>query len=416
MTASGAVAAEPQAPVTSHFDDRIGYFFATKWAIFRRCAFRLWKSDRPTKNNQRRRPLVHVRLGLTLIGVLILAIGAGPAPNGAIIDYHRPPPTFGSVSEETHYLRGGLVRIDQRIVGARPNSISLRQQYTSPGQSFVFETIRTPNGRLVGVSAMDDPLSSPPPATLRRWTGPVETHLGEQCRVWQVTRSLEPTSSFLQSGCATADGLELWRKQASIDAIFATRIRRTTVPPETVRLPIETLDTTALIRAGAGSDHQHDYEVELQGLGGESAVYRRSGDWSYAEENTPRAIFIDIRNTSTGVVISYSRSQNGTRRLGWSRPPANETRITALDNTPLTDAPTQTILGERCAMRDLMAGAQDVGRVDCLTADGIPLLSNRWSRGSQSTLNAIRLSRRPQPLATVMLPRALARPASWRPR
>lgn len=352
--------------------------------------------------------------GLALAGILLLATAAAPGPKGAIVDYKRPPPTFGAVSHETHYLRGGSIRVDQRIVQARTKLVFLRQRYTRSGQTFTFETTRAVDGRLVGVFAMDDPLTSPPTAALRRWSGPVETHLGERCRVWQAIRPIKLAGPFVQSGCSTTDGIELWRKQASIDAIFATRVRRVAVPPQAVRLPFEALDTAALMRVGAGTNHQHDYEVVLQGPGGQSALFRRSGNWLYVEENATGVVSITIDNSATGVAISYSRGRDGTRRLGWSQPPfATAARGVGLPGTPLPKSPARTILGERCVMLDLMAGVSDVGRVDCLTADDIPLLSSRQSWGSGQTLTATRLSRASQSLIKVTLPAAVIKPAAW---
>ena len=261
---------------------------------------------------------------------------------------------------------------------------------------------------------MDDPLDAPPAASLRHWTGSVETHLGEHCRVWDAVRPTENGSSFVQSGCTTPDGFELWRKQASIDAITATRVRRTEVPLEAVRLPIEALNTAALLTAGANTDHRNDYAVLLHGPSGEIELYRRSGDWRYVAVNGQGAASIDVRNVATGVSISYSRDATGTRRLGWSRPPyADHVREKGMPGAPLAKASRRTILSEQCTMRDLMAGVMDAGRQDCLTKDGIPLLSNRQSWGSERTLTAMRLSRSPQPLAEFRLPAALTQPDAW---
>ncbi|MGK6324768.1 hypothetical protein ACMGDM_17025 [Sphingomonas sp. DT-51] len=84
-----------------------------------------------------------------------------------------------------------MIRIDQRTREGSAQVALLRQQYTRPGQPFVFETVRSLDGRLLGVQAMDDPLSAPPLSELRHETGKVETHLGRKCRVWEAVR---PTS------------------------------------------------------------------------------------------------------------------------------------------------------------------------------------------------------------------------------
>lgn len=328
------------------------------------------------------------------------------------MDYERPPPTFGKVSKETHYLQAASIRIDQRIVSADPQLTFLRQLYTLPSQTFTFSTTRATDGRLVGASAMDDPLNALPAATLRQWSRRWETHLGERCRVWQASGPVEKSVPFIQSGCTTADGIELWRKRGDIDAIFATRVRRMAVSAEAVRLPFAALDTAALMRAGVGADHRHDYDAELRSPFGASALFRRSGNWVYVEERAPNAISISIHNSAIGADISYSH-RRGTRRLSWSsRPLSNVPRSSGIAHLQ-RKGPAETVLGEECRMTGLMPRIADSGQIDCFTPDGIPLLSHRQSGTSMQILTAVRLSRKPQPLSKVMLPDTLSQPATW---
>ena len=352
--------------------------------------------------------------GFALVGIVMLTVGTAPGRKSAIIEYNRPPPTRGEPSSETHYLRGDLVRVDQIIRPATMQIDLLRQKYTRPGQPFSFNTVRTLDGGLVYVFVMDDALSSPPLANLRRWSGAEETHVGEPCRVWKAIRTTKSAYTFEQTGCSTKDGIELWQNQANIDAITATRIQRREVSAEAVRLPIETLNLVRLMQTEPGTDHRQDYDVLLEGAPGRTGLYRRSGNWRYVAETSPDSVSISVRNATTGVEINYSRERDGARRLGWLRPPYGANRRgNDLYRRPLPSSPTRTILGQQCKMYDLMVGVHDAGRVDCLTSDGIPLLSNRSSWGSGYTLEAKRFSRRPQPLADVMLPAALTDPAAW---
>lgn len=356
----------------------------------------------------------HHRIGAAVALVLPLA-AAAPSWAGEIVDYSHPPKQYGAVATETHRIKDGVTRIDRHEEAGDPKAPMLRQEHTRPGQPFRFVTWRSADGRLVGVHAMDDPFAAPPPVELRRETGRIETHLGRQCRTWEAARPSGLQRTFLQSGCSTAEGIDLWRKQANIDTITADRLQRAKVTAEEVRPPLEALGTASLMREAAGSDHRGDYEVVLEGEDGSSASYRRSGNWRYVEEQGRGFISIRINNGLTGVAIDYSRGKDGARRLGWSRPPlAPISRRTQFGGRSLPGEPSQTILGERCVMRDMMPGVMDAGQIDCLTKDGVPLISNRTSWGSGRSLRAVRLSRKPQSLAKVSLARAVTDVGAWR--
>ncbi|MGK6324769.1 hypothetical protein ACMGDM_17030 [Sphingomonas sp. DT-51] len=220
----------------------------------------------------------------------------------------------------------------------------------------------------------------------------------------------------MQSGCSTAAGVELWRKQANIDTIITERLRESVVTAEDVRPPLEALDTASLMRETAGSDHRKDYEVKLEGDDQNSALYRRSGNWRYVEEEGDGFQLVKIDNLRTGVSISYSREKDGTRRLGWSRPPwALQPRKEQFSGRSLRGEPAKTILGERCSMYDMMPGVMDAGRLDCLTRDGVPLISNRSSWGRLRSWKAVRLSRKSQPLPQVTLTHDITDPLEAAP-
>lgn len=351
----------------------------------------------------------------TTVAILLPLATASVSRAGEIVDYSRPPPRYGAAASETHHIRDGVIRIDQRFLNGSPKMTLLRQRYTRSGQPFVFQTVRSADGRLLGVQAVDDPLTAPPARELRRETGRVETHLGRRCRVWEAVRPTSYQLTFVQSGCSTAEGIELWRRQASIDTIVAGRLRRAQVTAEEVRPPLEALDTTALMREAAGSDHSGDYEVTLAGDDGSSAHYRRSGNWRYVEEHDARSFYMTISNRLTGVTIDFSRDSDGTRRLGWSRPPwAPWPDKLRYGGRLLPGEPSQTILGERCFMHDMMYGVMDAGRVDCLTKDGVPLASSRRSWSSGRSLRAVRLSRAPVSLSQVSLARDVTDASAWR--
>jgi hypothetical protein len=56
---------------------------------------------------------------------------------------------------------------------------------------------------------------------------------------------------------------------------------------------------------------------------------------------------------------------------------------------------------------------QDYGRLECRTADGVPLRIGIESRGSSYGYIATRVRRRPVALAVVMPPRDMLKPEFW---
>ncbi|MEH3041672.1 MAG: hypothetical protein PGN21_16655 [Sphingomonas paucimobilis] len=370
----------------------------------------------PAMTQQAPRGDVGMLRPVLVLSLLLGTASAEPMPQ-AIIDYDRPPPRFGNVPKETHFVRGDQVRIDQRFIPASTQITFLRQRYTRTGQPFTVETTRSLDGKLVGARIADDPLFAPPAKALRHSTGPGETHVGETCRPWRVSRKMSQDRVFEQSGCATDDGIELWRKQASSDAIYATTVRRTAVAQDAVRVPFEALDTTLLVRREAGSDHRSDYEVLLADRHGATEVQRRSGNWLYVDERVGQVRIISVLNVKTGVEIRYSRSGNGQRQWSWSQPFAPTVRPAAKRNKAASaETQQETILDEKCRWQNAWPDiiVFDASKSDCRTADGILLASLRTNWGGVKHFTATSLSRRTQPLSAITLPAELTDRAAWK--
>lgn len=349
-----------------------------------------------------------------IVSTLLSTSCAAQGSEGAIVHYERSPAKSDEATE-FHYLRDGMVRIDRRTTDIGKRHTFLEQEYSRPNQPFSFRTIRTLDGSLLSLSIMDDGLSSPPAAASREWTGATETHLGEQCRVWENIRTLNQSRSFKQSGCVTDDGIELWQERGAFHTIRATNIVRTSVPIETVRVPFSTLDVSALMREGAGTSNKRDYALKMRGPRGEEEVRIRSGNWRYIAQTSPSGFSRSARNALTGVRVQYSQNKrDGRRYLHWSRPPL--IRIVSdewLLSTPLPDRPARFILGEKCTMRKPIAFVSEGGRVDCLTDEGIPLYSAFSTLGHGWEFYAVSLSRKPQALADITLPDSLTAPTAW---
>ena len=330
------------------------------------------------------------------------------------VAYHRPPPTFGNPPEEVLRQHGERIRIDSRSVMEPSGIVLVRQKFTAPGQAASFELRRFEDGRLAFLSIMDDPLAAPPLASARRFTGETENRLGERCRVWRVENRTASGNAFIQAGCVTAEGVDLWRRQDDIDAIFATKVTRVRVPPSDVRVPTEALDlaTWAPTRP---ADHTHDYEVEFgwQGPQWPRLTARRSGPWRFVREVRGAAYNVTVTNADEGVGLNYYRERNGVRHLSIYRRPGPHAPFDEATGVRISGRPDETILGETCHWWDIMAGLEDAGRLECRTADGVPLKVVYIQRGDELVVVAVRLKRERQPLSAVMPTHDISSPSAW---
>lgn len=337
-----------------------------------------------------------------------------PPMADAIVDYERPPPTYGKTSNEVLRQHAGRIRIDSRI--EHPDGlVAERQEFTSLGQPAAFEVGRFADGRLAFLSVRDDPLAAPPPMAARAVTGGRETHLGEACQPWRVSTTIPHGLEFAQSGCATVDRIELWRRLATIDAIYATKITREPVAPADVRAPVELLNISRWISTSKPADHAKDFEVVLQPEGGvgRHVTVRRSGFWRGVVEDGRDWKSLVVTNPVEELRLAYSRNANGERQLNIARRPFLAALNVEYTGVRVASRADEIIHGERCHWWDMMAGIEDAGRFECRTEDGAPLKIEYESRGNVLTVVASKLNRSPQPLSAVMPPEEVISGASW---
>lgn len=346
----------------------------------------------------------------------VAALAGTPTPPmaDAVVDYERPPPAYGKTSKEVLRQHAGRIRIDSRI--EQPEGlVAERQEFTSLGQQAAFEVGRFADGRLAFLSVRDDPFRAPPPMTARAVAGRRETHLGEACQPWRVSTTIPHGIEFVQSGCATADGIELWRRQASIDAIFATKVTREPVAPADVRAPVELLNVLNWISASAPADHAKDFGVVLQPEGGvgRRVTVRRSGFWRGVAEDGRDWSSLVVTNPMEELRLVYSRNANGERQLNIGRRPFLAALNVEYSGVRVASRADEIIHGERCHWWDMMPGIEDAGRLECRTEDGAPLKIEYESWGNVLTVVASKLDRSPQPLSAVMPTEELMSGASW---
>jgi hypothetical protein len=351
------------------------------------------------------------RLGLLAVALAVSA-AATPSLADVVVSYDRAAPTFGRAPQEVLRQHGQRIRVDSRPVASRPGAASLRQVFTRAGQAATFELGRFEDGRWAYLSVMDDPLSAPPPKALRAFTGETQTLLGERCRVWRLARGTPQGFAFVRSGCVTADGVELWRRQGNIDAVFARKVSREPVPAGAVRVPTEALDLAAWATPAKPARHSGDYEVVLEAgpSEGPRETARRSGAWTSTLLELPGlGSTLNVTNIEQGLGLQYSRHGDGTRSLSLYR----RRGLVGGDKVRLGGRGDETILGARCQWWDMMPGVEDAGRTECRTADGVALKVERITRGQVTTLTAVRFARGRQPLAKVMPGRDIASPSAW---
>lgn len=352
-------------------------------------------------------------------------MGGPSSLTDAVVTYNRPPPTFGAPSRETWIRYGQRIRINSQSEYDK-GVVLTNQTFTQPGQQVSFQLSRYRDGSLASLALMNDPLAAPPRMELRQFTGELETHVGERCRVWRVAHPMKDHSDFVQSGCITDGGVELWKRQANVDAIFAAKVSYREVSPEDVRVPIEALDLASWGVPAGLADHTRDYEVILRAEGegqgqDQHQVSRRSGPWIYTrtessqrERRSGQWVGLHISNAEAGLDLHYSEGLNEARSLSITRYSLDRTSIAFADpRERVAKRPNETIIGEECQWWDMEPGMSDAGRAECITPDGISLKIENYSRARRSTIVAIGLRRSPQPLSAVLPDESMVSPAAW---
>jgi hypothetical protein len=264
-----------------------------------------------------------------------------------------------------------------------------------------------------------------------RNTSERQTHLGESCTVWEVSRSktvIQGGSGITHLSCVTDDGIEIWQKSLSsrgvVSSAEATQIERGPVSPEEVRPPRSLLaldwPDRDLLPPIPPQKPDHEVVLEKRYSTGETAIrtVRRHGPWQFTEETDGKQRTIMIVHDLEQIWLAYSTDESGTpKSLTIQRPtatPAEQATIPAATPQPGNLDRTEVVLGETCRWFDMMPGAADGGTHACLTEDGIALKETSWSRASHlREWTATRLARRPVAIDEIKPPAELLAPQSW---
>jgi hypothetical protein len=264
-----------------------------------------------------------------------------------------------------------------------------------------------------------------------RNTGERQTHLGERCTVWEVSRSksvIQGGSGITHLSCVTDDGIEIWQKSLSsrevISSAEATQIERRPVSAEEVRPPRSRLaldwPDRDLLPPAPPEKPDHEVVLESRYSTGGTAIrtMRRHGPWQFTRETAGKLRTIEIVHAFQQIWLRYSTDESGTpKSLTIQRPtvpPVEQTTILAAPPQPANPGRTEVVLGETCSWFDMMPGAADGGINACLTEDGIELKETSWSGASHlREWTAIRLARRPIAIDEIKPPAELLAPQKW---
>jgi hypothetical protein len=263
-----------------------------------------------------------------------------------------------------------------------------------------------------------------------RNTGERQTHLGENCTVWDVWRIKRERAGFDLShlSCITDDGIELWQRSVGgsgvVSSAEATRVERRPVAPDEARPPLTVLTLDWWDRnvpaPTAPATPDHETIMEFSGnsavVGKSIRITRRLGPWQFMEETASGALrSLHITHDSHQMRFDYSSDESrAPKRLDITRA-ASAPGIPA---TPQFGQPrdmnrSETILGETCGWFDMTPGMADTGRSACLTHDGIVMREERHSRSGRGTWTAVQLTRRPVSLDEIKPPAELLEPQLW---
>ena len=266
-----------------------------------------------------------------------------------------------------------------------------------------------------------------------RNTGERETHLGESCAVWEVSRTktsgMPGDSSIIHLSCVTDDGIELSEKLLKshdvISSTEATQIERRNVLPEEVRPPSSAfvLDWPDRDMLRPIPPEKPDHEVVMEeeippGKAGTTIrIVRRHGPWQFTEETSGKQRTIRAASDYGRAWFEYASDEFGVpKRLIINRftPSSDEqAMIRTIRPQPKSEDRTDTVLGETCHWFDMKPGIKDSGTSSCLTEDGITLRERSFARSSHREWTAIRFARRPIAIDEIKLASELLSPQLW---
>jgi hypothetical protein len=159
-------------------------------------------------------------------------------------------------------------------------------------------------------------------------------------------------------------------------------------------------------------------EGHLRALNATTRVFRRHHPWTWHEDRLAGGgRIVSIQNHAQKFHLRFESDAAGAfKRLFLGKPQssgASEWLESRFPPRPFEPRRQETVLSEDCTWFDTTPGMMDASLAQCRTADGVALKEQRWARGWNQTLMAVRLQRRPVDLTEVMPPPELLKPETW---
>jgi len=264
-----------------------------------------------------------------------------------------------------------------------------------------------------------------------RNTGERQTHLGETCTVWEVSRPGRDAPSGqgpFHLSCITDDGIELWQRSTFeskvITSTGATRVERRPVGADEVKPPRSLLILDWWDQDTPSTVPGYETTMELSGPSADAGksirTTRQRGQWQSMEETVSGLRRrLEIGHDSDRMRFEYAWDELGApKRLTIIRPTSTPEGTAAATSAMWNETNrSETILGETCRWFYLMSNGHS-GRTRCQTNDGVVLKDHHQWRALEGQevvqeWTAVRMTRRPVNLDEIKPSAELFDPHAW---
>lgn len=341
------------------------------------------------------------------------------APPGRVVAASPPDYVATFAQEATGCCGPPIVSIVQHNGRFRSDEVRkdvVVSDYDAPGQFTRVLVARLRSGALLSLQLDWASMPGTPALADRTPTAEHRTFMSETCRVWETSQA-----GFVQRGCTTADGIDLWRKDGTVRELTVTQLARRHVPASAVTPPLHLLDPRLWVSRGQRAQPADSEGAEViltpdDFLRG-PLVVRRSGAWLSVQQGRPASVDYTFTLSNSVERLSYLfyRTEKGAGHLsiGKARPGAEDEG--GVPPAWIEGPGDETVLGEACRWVNPTPNivTSEGGVRECRTRDGLPLKVSLGRRGGFTEYTAVTLHRGKVPLADVMPPPGQAALSTW---
>jgi hypothetical protein len=297
---------------------------------------------------------------------------------------------------------GALVRLETRLIATRRSGeAEVETSFSNLATGASMSVARDAQGALAGVSLWQGQREEDQLPIFRHrlvQSREYEEIAGERCAIWRAEP--ETGDGVRYSACVSADGVllrdtVLSRDGSTMSERRAISVERRPVAPAEVLPPREALDWSRWARMPP-QPHAANYALSLAGRGPDGGERHRTfladGVFKAEEQRTGNEItLLTIAGAGVGLTYSGERPQLTIARADDPSGPGPDSQFLS---EPMADREPLRRLGEVCNWTNASVGVSDFSRIECRTADGLPLIVEEHSWGSLSgRWEAVSLSR-----------------------